>query len=570
MIRLRHPPFALASACAVMTRLDDRPVQSGRVIIVTGAAGGIGRALVDTFATNGDIVVAVDLPDSGVIELGRDLGQPHLGLEFDVSREDDVVALCSLLEKRFTQIGVLVNNAGIGPTMAATVDTPVKDFQRVLGVNLIGPYSVACETAKLMKPGAAIVNVASLAGMLGNPKRNGYAASKAALISITKSLACAWASRGIRVTAVAPGYVRTPMVAELERAGKFDVSAIRRRVPMGRLARPDEIARAVRFLASERAGYITGSTLVVDGGWMSFNQPGGAHPAQGRTPGAELLRPIEATDARTVVVMGGAKGIGAAIARRFAANGDTVVIADGDGGAAVKVAGLLGDKHLSKCVDRTVESEVVALFEELRERFGHIDVFVNGPGLNDTLVPDIEQAPAALKRILDVNLTGAFTCVREAAISMRPGSVILNLGSSCSLLPLATSHAYGAYNAGIDMLTRCMAAEFGPLGIRTATVAPGLICASGGIQWRTVTGMDSKSLRQVIPLGRVGSPEEVAEAAYFLASSDASYINGSILHVDGGWTSSTDAGWASDLDGISPESTWRRLSARRRRFAPRS
>lgn len=567
----RYAPFPAASACAARTRLDDCSVQAGRVIIVTGAAGGIGRALVDSFASNGDTVVAVDLPGSGIIELGRDLGQPHLGLELDVSREDDVVAFHTLLAERFSHIGVLVNNAGIGPTMAATADTPVEDFQRALAVNLIGPYSVACEAAKLMKPGAAIVNVASMAGLLGNPKRNGYAASKAALISITKSLACAWASRGIRVTAVAPGYVRTPMVAELERAGKVDVGAIRRRVPIGRLARPDEIARAVRFLASEQAGYITGSTLVVDGGWMSFNQPGGAYPARGGAPGAELSRPIEGTDARTVVVMGGAKGIGAAIARRFAANGDTVVIADGDGGAAAKLADLLGDKHLSKCVDRTVESEVVALFQELRERFGHIDVFVNGAGMNDTLVSDIEQASADLKDILDVNLTGAFTCVREAAVSMRPGSVILNLGSRCSPLPLATSHARGAYNAGIDMLTRCMAAEFGPLGIRTATVAPGHIRASGGIQSETTTGMDQTSLGQGIPLGRVGDPAEVAEAAYFLASSDASYISGSILHVDGGWTASRDAGCPSELDGtISAENRWRRRAERRQGLAPRS
>ncbi|MCZ4093150.1 SDR family oxidoreductase [Sinorhizobium psoraleae] len=569
MIRLRHSAFPVASACTVSTRLDDRQFQPDRVIIVTGAVGGIGRALVDTFAANGDIVVAVDLPDSGVIELGRNLGQPHLGLELDVSREDDVVAFRTLLEKQFSQIGVLVNNAGIGPTMAATVDTPVADFQRTLAVNLMGPYSLACETAKLMKPGGAIVNVASLAGLLGNPKRNGYAASKAALVSITKSLACGWASRGIRVTAVAPGYVRTPMIAKLERTGKLDVSAIRRRVPIGRLARPDEIARVVRFLASAQASYITGSTLVVDGGWMSFNQPGGAHPGQGSTPGAELLRPVESTDARTVVVMGGANGIGAAIARRFAANGDTVVIADGDGDAAAKLAGLLGNKHLARRVDRTVEPEVVALFKELRERFGHIDVFVNGPGMNDTLGPDLERASAVLKHILDVNLTGAFTCVREAAVSMRPGSVIVNLGSSCGRLPLATSHAHGAYNAGIDMLTRCMAAEFGPLGIRTATVAPGHIRAPGGIQEETVTGMNPTSLRLEIPLGRAGAPEEVAEAAYFLASSDASYINGSTLHVDGGWTSSKDAGGASEIDGtVSLDSRWRRLMETQRLLFP--
>ncbi|WP_435528502.1 SDR family NAD(P)-dependent oxidoreductase [Mesorhizobium shangrilense] len=194
--------------------------QAGRIVIITGAAGGIGRALVDVVAKDGDTVVAVDLPGSGVVELAHGLGYPHLGLECDVSREEDILALYGRVEAQFAQIGVLINNAAMGPTMAATVDTGVDAFRRGLAVNLIGPFVMAREAARRMRPGGAIVNIASMAGMVGNPKRNAYAASKAGLISLTKSLACDWASRGIRVTAVAPGYVRTPMVAELERAGK--------------------------------------------------------------------------------------------------------------------------------------------------------------------------------------------------------------------------------------------------------------------------------------------------------------------------------------------------------------
>lgn len=167
---------------------------------------------------------------------------------------------------------------------------------------------MACEAARRMQPGAAIVNVASVAGLVSNPKRNAYAASKADLISLTKSLACEWASRGIRVMAVAPGCVHTPMLAELEEAGKMDLAAMRRRVPMGRMARRDEIDRAVRFLASAQANYITGSVLAVDGGRMSFTQPGDAHPAVDGTPEAELSRPAERTDARIVLVTGGANG----------------------------------------------------------------------------------------------------------------------------------------------------------------------------------------------------------------------------------------------------------------------
>ncbi|MBB6413935.1 SDR family oxidoreductase [Mesorhizobium sangaii] len=520
---------------------------AGRIVLITGAAGGIGRALVDIVAKNGDTVIAVDLPGSGVVELAHGLGYPHLGLECDVSREEDILALYGRVEAQFAQIGVLINNAAMGPTMAATVDTCVDAFRLGLAVNLIGPFVMAREAARLFRPGDAIVNIASMAGMVGNPKRNAYAASKAVLISLTKSLACEWASRGIRVTAVAPGYMRTPMVAELERAGKMDLAAVRRRVPMGRLARPDAIALAVRFLASTQARYITGSVLAVDGGCMSFNQPGNAHPPVDGTPRAELSCPVERTDARIVLVTGGANGIGAAVVRRFAASGDTVVIADRDGAAAAELAGLLDGKNPAKSVDVAVESEVVALFEELRGRFGRIDVLVNGAAVAETLLSGIEQIPEQIERVMDVNLTGAFTCVREAIKTMRPGGVILNLGSINSFLPFAPRHAYGASKAGMDMLTRCMAAELGPVGIRTATVAHGYIRTPALAQLVKADRIDPTAIARRNPMGMMGRPEDVADAAFFLASPDASYINGWILYVDGGWTSFGDAGNASEF-----------------------
>ncbi|WP_432284979.1 SDR family oxidoreductase [Aminobacter sp. BA135] len=525
--------------------------QTGRVVIMTGAAGGIGRALVDIVAADGDIVVAVDLPGSGVLELADGLGHPHLGLECDVSREEDIIALYGRVEAQFVKIDALVNNAAIGPAMAATVDTGFEAFRRVLATNLIGPFIMAGEAAKRMQPGAAIVNVASLAGVLGNPKRNAYASSKAGLIALTRSLACEWASRGIRVTAVAPGYVRTPMMAELERAGKMDLAAVRRRVPMGRMARPDEIARAVRFLASPQTGYITGSVLTVDGGWMSFNQPGDAHPPVDETPRAELFRPAERTGARTVVVTGGANGIGAAVVRRFAANSDTVVIADKDGAGAAELAGLLGGRHMAKSVDVAVESEVVALFKEIRGRFGRIEALVNCAAVADTFVRGIE-IPQQIERVLDVNLTGTFTCAREAIKSMDAGGVILNLGSINSFLPFVPRHAYGASRAGMNILTRCMAAELGSVGIRTATVALGYIRTPDIAQLVESGCIDSVAITRRIPMGRMGEPEDVAEAVFFLASPDASYVNGSTLYVDGGLTSLADARNAQPTDQEDP------------------
>jgi len=522
--------------------------ESGRVVVITGAAGGIGRALMNAFHRDGDVIAAVDLPGSDVAAVAAGLGSRHAAFHCDVSSEAEIAGLFEQIESRFGKIDVLVNNAALGPTMAATVDTDATSFRKALSVNLLGPFVLAREAASRMANGGVIVNIASLAGVLGNPKRNAYAASKAGLISLTKSLACEWASAGIRVAAVAPGYVRTPMVAELERSGKADLAMVRRRVPMGRMARPDEIAAAARFLASSAARYVTGSVLAVDGGWLSFNQPGDAHPPVDGTPDAELTRPGEARRERVVLVTGGGKGIGEAIARIFAARGDTVVVADRDADAVAELAGSLGPKHMSHVLDITSEAGVLALFDVVRRRFGRIDVLVNNAAIADTFLPGLRQTAAHLESVLDVNVTGAFLCAREAVRLMgEAGGVILNLGSINTFLPFSPRHAYGASKAAIDILTRCMAAELGPQGIRTATIAPGYIRTPGVLALESEGKIDTRAIRRRIPLGDMGRPEDIAEAAYFLASGEASYINGSILYVDGGWTSFGNSGDASGI-----------------------
>lgn len=524
--------------------------ETRRVSIVTGAAGGIGRALVEILVSQGDLVIAVDQPGPGIDDLGRALGSPHVAIGCDLSQKSQIDALFAQIDKGFAGIGALFNNAAVGPTMAPTVETGFENFRMTLDVNLTAPFLLSREAARRMKAGGVIVNTASLAGVLGNPRRNAYAASKAGLISLTKSLACEWASRGIRVNAVAPGYVRTPMVAELERLGKADLAAVRRRVPLGRMGRPDEIAQALCFLASDSARYITGSVLSVDGGWASFNQPGDAHPPVDGIPAAELLPPEIPAGPRSVVVTGAARGIGEATARAFAANGDRVVAVDRDGDRVGQLVDSLGDGHEGLAANVADERQVASLFETIAGKLGKVDILINNAAISDSFRPATEQTAEEFDAVLDVNLAGAFLCAREALRTMQRGGMVVNLGSINTFLPFVPRHAYGASKAAIDILTRCMAAELGPQGIRTATIAPGYIRTPGVASLERNGKIDSGSIRRRIPMGDLGRPQDIADAALFLTSPAASYVTGSILYVDGGWTSFGNAGNASD--GESP------------------
>jgi len=235
-----------------------------RVAVVTGGASGIGRATTTRLSADGVRVAVLDIAPGS--------GDADLVLTTDVTDPAGVAAAVKEILAAFGRIDVLVNNAGISGSADATVchDTSIEEWDRVMAVNVRGPFlcTRAVLPAMLRQGSGHVITIASVAGLVAFPGRCAYTASKGAAVQFTKSLAVDYAAAGIRANAVCPGMVETPMTR-----WRLDIPELRAEaeanIPLGRVARPDEIADAVALLASDRLAYLTGHARVVDGGWTA-------------------------------------------------------------------------------------------------------------------------------------------------------------------------------------------------------------------------------------------------------------------------------------------------------------
>ena len=405
----------------------------------------------------------------------------------------------------------------------------------------------------LMPDGGAILFITSVLGTWDSrADAAAFAASQAGLVGLMRAQALLAAPAGVRANAVCAGLVADPSAA-------IPPDSLAR-IPLGRPAAPNDIADAALFLLSPDARHITGSTLIVDGGqslqsWSNAPREGRYPPPRpplshrtGRGAGGE--------GQRVVLITGAAGGLGSAAARRFAAEGAALALLDQDGDAAERLADDLttqGINALALQADVTDEASVERAIARVENHFGRLDVLFNNAGIGGGSFAIADLPAAEWDRVVAVNLRGVFLGCKYGvpALARSGGGAIVNMGSSTGRHDTITGGAaYMASKAAVEAMTKSLALQTAPLGIRANTVCPGIIQTQLSFRQQKRGGEEQffAEFAARIPLGRVGQPEDVAAAVAFLASDQARHVTGASLLIDGGqtlrkWISAPDLGF---------------------------
>ncbi len=244
---------------------------TARVALVTGAASGIGRTSALAFAQSGAKVVVADFNEAGgqeTVDMIRAADGEALFVRTDVTQQVEVSALLKTVFETYGQLDFALNNAGIGGIRASTADYPVDLWHQIMDVNLNGVwYCMKYEIPRMVEQGhGVIINLASIAGLIGSPYLSAYAASKHAVVGLTKTAALEYVRKGLRINAVCPAYTDTPMVDDLFEKNPEHKQQLLAAIPSRRLGTTEEIASAILYLCSDQAAFITGHTMVLDGG----------------------------------------------------------------------------------------------------------------------------------------------------------------------------------------------------------------------------------------------------------------------------------------------------------------
>ena len=250
----------------------------GKVALVTGGGSGIGAATCRAYAEQGARVVVAELNAEGGQQVARELGEAALFWRTDVTDQPSVEAAVAAAVERFGRLDVMVNNAGIG-LVGSVQETQATDWDKLLAVNVTGVFhgsrAAVDQMLRQAPAGGSIVNIASVAGLIGIARRFAYCTTKGAVIAMTRQLAVDYVKEGIRCNAICPGTVDSPFVEAYVNRFHHDtreqtIQELHARQPLGRMGRPEEVADLAVYLASDEASFMTGSAVVLDGGWTAL------------------------------------------------------------------------------------------------------------------------------------------------------------------------------------------------------------------------------------------------------------------------------------------------------------
>ncbi|HXG36055.1 MAG TPA: glucose 1-dehydrogenase [Dehalococcoidia bacterium] len=247
----------------------------GKVAVITGAASGIGRASAILFAAEGAKVIAADWDEEKGRQVEQEIKESGGSAQFikvDVSKPEDVQRMINLAEETYGRLDVVFNNAGVEGQQALTADCSLENWERVININLKGVFLGMKYAIPVMlkNGGGSIINTASVAGLVGFVSIPAYCASKGGVIQLTRTAALEYAKQGIRVNAICPGVIATPMVERFaEQLGEAGRQGLEAMEPVGRMGKPEEVAEVAVFLASDESSFCTGAPFIVDGGFVA-------------------------------------------------------------------------------------------------------------------------------------------------------------------------------------------------------------------------------------------------------------------------------------------------------------
>lgn len=258
-----------------MSAIADLPLLTGKRILVSGAASGIGLGAAKAFIRFGAELLLSDLDRNALIDAWPDMPEDRLTV-LNVIDEAQCDAAVAQTVDVLGGIDGVFNSAGIADEVKPALEADIDIWQRCVDIHLRGSYCIARAAARVMVPqgSGSIVLISSVNGVNGIPRRHAYGPAKAAIAQLARTLTCEWAVHDVRVNALAPTYIATPMIERLVADGKLDLKRLEKRTPMGRIGSVDDVAKAAAYLLSDLSSYISGVNLPVDGGWLAYGGPG--------------------------------------------------------------------------------------------------------------------------------------------------------------------------------------------------------------------------------------------------------------------------------------------------------